>query len=635
MGKTARKMALIGLDSATLDLLERFGDQGRLPNVSRLMQNGVTFEAFPALPAGTAMNWTTIVTGAYVGTHGVTAMTLHRPGGPLDKLESAFFSYECKAERLWEVGDRCGKRSILLKYPCSWPPTVKNGVQVEGFAEPDWNIFALAPRMCYANYPLPSCRKGAACPWPGGVPYANLIEPEPATGWSKLPASHSAPLEVVLDFRPTQGEAKRFFALVIDTAGTGYDRVLFCSGRDAAAPASSLREGEWGSWVKSEFHTDEGVKEATFRLKLVELSGDAERINIYTSQVFPSTGWTRPESLSLDLVEKIGPFQELSSVTEPYCHRWVDAQTILEELEYQVDWLGRAASYLMSEYQWDLFFTQWHGIDHVDHKFLGGMDPKSNWYLPEKEELCTRMIAETYELADRYVGAILEQIGDDTLVVITSDHGHIPLRVDQRYFYRMNDRFAEEGLLSYEVDAATGERKVDWAGTKAYVAQSGYAYVNLKGREPHGIVSPGVEYGAVRNEVLRVIEGVRDSASGDYVFELVLKKENAEFLGLHGPRVGDVVFFQKAELSKPGPPVVRKPDEAFRGAANHHPFLHSPRFDLGSMRAVTIFSGPGIRKGVEGTRPINLVDIAPTVAHALGMPTPAQTEGRLLREIFE
>jgi arylsulfatase A-like enzyme len=95
------------------------------------------------------------------------------------------------------------------------------------------------------------------------------------------------------------------------------------------------------------------------------------------------------------------------------------------------------------------------------------------------------------------------------------------------------------------------------------------------------------------------------------------------------------VFFQKAELSKPGPSVVRKPHEAFRGAANHHPFLHSPKFDIGSMRAVTIFSGPGIRKGVEGTRPINLVDIAPTVAHALGIPPPAQTEGRVLRGIFE
>ncbi len=630
-----RKMALIGLDSATLDFLKRFGDQGRLPNIRKVMEKGVTFEAFPALPAGTAMNWNTIVTGAYVSTHGVTAMNIHHPGEPLDKLESGFFSTQCGAERLWETGERGGKRSILLKYTASWPPTIKGGLQVAGFAEPDWNVFALAPRMCFANYPLPSSRKGSSCPWPGGAPYANLIHLKPASDWGTLPLSHSQPLEAVLEFEPARGEKKRFFAIVLDIGDAGYDQVVICTRRDIATQVTSLRVGEWGAWIKSEFLTTEGAKEGLFRLKLVELSRSAERIKIYASQIFPTTGWTMPEALSLELIDKIGPFQELSAVAEPYRHRYCGPETLLEELEYQIDWLGKAANYLMSGYPWDLFFTQWHGIDHVDHQFLGGMDPQSLWYLPEKEELCTRMVTRAYELADRYVGEVLKQAADETLVVITSDHGHVPLRVDQTYFYRMNDRLAKEGLLYYRVDSGTGKREVDWTKTRAYVAQPGYAYVNLKGREPHGIVNPGSEYEAVRDEVVRIIEGVRDPASGDYVFELVLKKENAEFLGLYSDRVGDVVFFQKAEFSKPGPPVVRDPDEAFRGAANHHPFLHSPKFDIGSMRAVTIFSGPGIRKGIESPRPINLVDIAPTVAHVLDMPAPAQAEGRLLREIFE
>jgi len=112
-------------------------------------------------------------------------------------------------------------------------------------------------------------------------------------------------------------------------------------------------------------------------------------------------------------------------------------------------------------------------------------------------------------------------------------------------------------------------------------------------------------------------------------------KDNAGFPAPYGPRIGDVVFFQKAELCRPGPPVVRKPREAFRGPANHRPLLQSPRFDPGSMRAVTIFSGPGIRKRAESTRPINLADSALALTHALGMRTPAQTEGRLLGEIFE
>ena len=44
------------------------------------------------------MNWTTIVTGAWTGTHGMTSFYAHIPGKPLNEGVSTLDSRVCKAE---------------------------------------------------------------------------------------------------------------------------------------------------------------------------------------------------------------------------------------------------------------------------------------------------------------------------------------------------------------------------------------------------------------------------------------------------------------------------------------------------------------------------------------------------------
>lgn len=51
--------------------------------------------------------------------------------------------------------------------------------------------------------------------------------------------------------------------------------------------------------------------------------------------------------------------------------------------------------------------------------------------------------------------------------------------------------------------------------------------------------------------------------------------------------------------------------------------------------AVTIFSGPGIRRGLRRPGPIRLIDIAPTIAHLLGIPAPAHCEGAVVQDILD
>lgn len=625
----AKKAVLIGLDSATIDLLQRFAAEGVLSHLRQLMESGVTTEAFSSLPPGTSINWNTIATGAHAGTHGVVAMSIHQPGGSLDEAESAFFSYHCRAERIWQAAERVGKKPLLLKYTTSWPPTTEKGIQVEGFSDPDWNVLAIAPRCAYSTRRMAGLPEGAhtvtAAP-PRTMPMGFQVELQPALGWSNVPPSDLDALETTLPLTTTYGERQLLHALVIGTQSEGYDRVVVAASKNAEAALADFRVDEWSDWVKREFAAGTGRQEGWLRFKLIALSPDGSDFLLFQTQIFPTTGWTRPDSLAAELVEQVGPFQELGGMNFPLWWGWTSAEEseklFVEEMEYQVDWLSKAAEYLMTHKEWDLLATQWHGIDHMDHSFLDCLDLDH-----ELHELGTRVIRKTYELADRYVGEILKHIDDDTLVVVTSDHGHAARR---GAWLDVNALLEECGLLTFKDPAPSLRlesggyapptiRRIDWSGTKAAVVHDGYVYVNLRGREPHGIVEPGDEYGDVVEQVVDILEDARSPTFPDKRYcEVVLRKEEAEVLGLHGDMMGDVVFFAKVRLK-----------------GSHHGNFHASRADIGSLRAVTIFSGPGIKRGVQTQRAINLVDIAPTMAVLLGIPIPEHSEGTILWGIME
>jgi arylsulfatase A-like enzyme len=53
------------------------------------------------------------------------------------------------------------------------------------------------------------------------------------------------------------------------------------------------------------------------------------------------------------------------------------------------------------------------------------------------------------------------------------------------------------------------------------------------------------------------------------------------------------------------------------------------------MEAMAIMAGAGVKKNRRRARPIRLVDFAPTVAYALGVPAPAHADGAALLDLFE
>jgi len=642
---------IIGLDSAVPELIKRFAEEGVLPNMKGLIKEGVFGEGFCTYPSLTGTNWTSIVCGTWPGTQGTSHMWTHFPGEPLNRVRSSFLSTASRCESLWETGEKVGKRSIIMKYPCTVPPTIKQGIQVEGTGSPWYglNPFEIAPCMCFSNKQYPGARK---------------VELKRATGWDNAPKSRLEPLEGLIEVRSKSTESKQAFnILIIDSDGTGYNKMVISRSKEAGDTVANLSVGEWSDWLRVEFeariplyikykegsrivYEETPVKQytGTFRFKLIELAPDGGSFKLYQSQLFPTTGFTWPKSIAEELLNFVGPFQEHIGPSAVF-NNWIDDETFLEELEYQAWWLGVASNHLMSKFDWSLYFMQWHGFNHAEHTFWGGIDPLSPWYVEKNAPRYWDCFRRFYVAADRMIGEIAKKADEDTLVVITADHGHIP------YVYgaaMVGNALINSGLLTYKKDAK-GEVSVDWSKTKAYSLPEN-VYVNLKGRDPDGIVELGIEYDDVCNQVIAVLYGIRDS-EGKCPIAFALKKDDAEMFGLYGDRVGDVVYANSAGyVSLLEPTEDREEFRFLRGAISptddwgeregpipantsiHSSNIPSSKLGLGSIRIPLIIRGPGVKRNYMMKSHFRIIDIAPTVSHLLGMPTPAQCEGSIILE---
>jgi predicted AlkP superfamily phosphohydrolase/phosphomutase len=640
------KSMIIGLDSIVPNFVKKFADEGTLPNIKKLIDEGVFGEGFCTYPSLTGTNWTSIVCGTWPGTQGTSHMWTHFQGESLDIVHSSFLSTSSRSESLWETGEKIGKKSIIMKYPCTTPPTIKNSIQIEGSGAPWYglNPFEIAPCMCFSNKSYPKAQK---------------IILKHAKSWTNSPRSFMIPLETKIELKSKTSDSRIIYnILIVDLEDTGYNKVIISHSKDVSEAVAVLSEGQWSEWLQDEFEAkipnyilfkkgSEIIYEkvatkritGTYRFKLIKCSPDGNHLRLYQSQIFPTTGYTWPEKIAKELLDNIGPFQEHIGPTANF-NNWIDDETFLEELEYQAQWLGKASKFLMSRYDWDMYFVQWHGANHAGHTFWGGIDPISPWFSKKNEEHYWNSFRRFYKAADTMIGKIIEVADESTLIIITSDHGHIPYVFGSAM---ISNALINAGLLHY--NKLGNNYKVDWSKTRAY-PHSGHIYINLKERDPQGIVEQN-EYEDVCNEVISTLFNIRDS-KGVCPFSLVLKKKEAELIGLYGDRVGDVIYSNSAGYSSLIEPTEDLEEFKFlngdisvtddwgdrQGPLPANTSIHGSNFPssslgLGSIRVPLIMHGPKIKKGYLMRNRFRLIDIAPTISYIMGMPYPKHSEGSI------
>ncbi|MBP3625097.1 MAG: nucleotide pyrophosphatase, partial [Peptococcaceae bacterium] len=153
--------------------------------------------------------------------------------------------------------------------------------------------------------------------------------------------------------------------------------------------------------------------------------------------------------------------------------------------------------------------------------------------------------------------------------------------------------------------------------TKAIQTRSNSIYINVKGRDPHGIVEPEDKY-ELEEEIITKLYGYKDEKTGKRYVALALHNKDAVLLGLGGPMGADIVLFvHETFVDDHGP--------ALSTAWGHNDTSLSPIF---------LAAGKGIKENFRTTRYVREVDLAPTAAVMLGVDIPAECEGAPAYQIF-
>jgi predicted AlkP superfamily phosphohydrolase/phosphomutase len=265
---------------------------------------------------------------------------------------------------------------------------------------------------------------------------------------------------------------------------------------------------------------------------------------------------------------------------------------------------------------WDLLVMYVPNMDIAGHALVGMLDADA----PGHDAALAARVWPFYEqmfkaCVDDYV-ATLRQLLPDATIVIGADHG---VEGNLRTWYP-NVALREAGLLT-----VTDTGQIDLSRTRAASLYGGGVFVNST-RYRSGIV-PEAERGTVKAAVRKALLSARDPESGVPLVRAVFDTDlDGEGLGVGGEVAPDLYFdptpgyhtsgqATRKELARATSPV---------GIGAHGPFPWRRR-----LHGIFYAVGPGVRPG---TRPgiVRQVDAAPTVAKLLGIPAPAQSEGRVL-----
>ena len=174
------QLLIIGLDGATLDLIEPWARAGHLPNLAALIECGSAGRLTSTVPAMTLPAWSTFLTGCYPGRHGMFDFTRRVPGRYAVQFVNS--THRREPTFLRRLSD-AGCRVAALGVPTTYPPEPINGALIAGFDSPVATnrdaSFAYPPEL-YAELQRAT----------GGFPLTDLQELRVGPGWHRHALCH-------------------------------------------------------------------------------------------------------------------------------------------------------------------------------------------------------------------------------------------------------------------------------------------------------------------------------------------------------------------------------------------------------------------------------------------------------------
>lgn len=379
-----------------------------------------------------------------------------------------------------------------------------------------------------------------------------------------------------------------------------------------------------------------------------------------------------PPELHAELMEKLGGYLVAPSLKGHPSSSGPD--TFVEAAYRSIDRKMGTARYLYGKERWDFFMITVGETDAISHRLWHYHDKASPLGVDASREFSgTSPVQRIYERIDGHVGALLDAIGDDTTIFVVSDHGHagngnkivrlnawlesqdllrfdrglrrratlgalglakkiarsdvIPLKYRQMAFRRTN--------LGPKVESQLRFSRIDWSKTRAYSEETPYyptVWINVRGRDPEGVVEPGAEYEAVCDSITESLSKWTDPQTGRPMVKKTHRRE-ALYHGPHLDRFPDLIIEWNLDgnysyLFGTTLPHEKKAPVGIIDAKERVTTKSGDHRDHGILVAKGPFVQPGRLAGAR------IIDVAPTVLYALGLPVPEDMDGKALTALF-
>jgi predicted AlkP superfamily phosphohydrolase/phosphomutase len=218
-----------------------------------------------------------------------------------------------------------------------------------------------------------------------------------------------------------------------------------------------------------------------------------------------SNAYARPEKLAGEIRQLLGEDYRV----DVRGFRTENKDWLKDEIYSMTRQHFQVIRHVMQAGEWDYLQFVEIGLDRVHHGFWKYQDATHRQHVPGNPY--QHVVRDYYRYLDSEIGALLEMLDDDTAVLVLSDHG--AQRLDGGFC--VNEWLIEQGLLVLnkypEKPTPMLELDVNWDRTVAWSEGGYYArvFLNVKGREPHGLVKPE-DYERVRDDLKARFEATVD-----------------------------------------------------------------------------------------------------------------------------
>ena len=263
-----------------------------------------------------------------------------------------------------------------------------------------------------------------------------------------------------------------------------------------------LAEHQWSKWINLDFNINLLIR--VHGMAQLYLIGAGPELQLYISPVnwrpdSPPAPMSSPASLSADLYERLGPYRTLgwAEATWPLNEDRIDEKVFMDDLYRAFDDRAQVILQRIDTKQWDLLVGVIESTDRVQHMMWRLIDPTHPMYDKALAAKYGDSIERVYRKCDEFVGEVMSRVDETTPILIVSDHGFHSFRQS----VNLNTWLVQEGFMAIQ-GQQPGEKKlqdlfgggtfwenVDWTHTRAYSMGLGQIYLNLQGREGHGIVA--------------------------------------------------------------------------------------------------------------------------------------------------